>query len=55
MLEHTPFLSGCVTLAPGTLISTGTPAGVQRLAPGDRLKGVMQNIGEMELGVVAES
>jgi len=55
LFDHIPFLSGCVTLAPGTLISTGTPAGVQRLAPGDRLKGVMQNIGEMELGVVAES
>ena len=55
LFDHIPFLSGCVTLAPGTLITTGTPAGVQRLAPGDRLKGVMEKIGEMELGVVAEA
>lgn len=55
LFDHIPFLSACVTLAPGTLITTGTPAGVQRLAPGDRLKGVMEKIGEMELGVVAEN
>jgi len=55
LFDHIPFLSGCVTLAPGTLVTTGTPAGVQRLAPGDHLKGVMQNIGEMELRVIAES
>ena len=55
LFDHIPFLSGCATLAPGTLVSTGTPAGVQRLAPGDRLRGVMEKIGEMELGVVAES
>lgn len=54
LFDHIPFLSLCVTLAPGTLISTGTPAGVQRLAPGDHLKGVMEKIGEMELRVVAE-
>ena len=54
LFDHIPFLSSCVTLAPGTLISTGTPAGVQRLAPGDHLKGVMEKIGEMELRVVAE-
>ncbi len=55
LFDHIPFLSGCVTLAPGTLITTGTPAGVQRLAPGDHLKGVMEKIGEMELRVVAET
>ncbi|MFH1605064.1 MAG: fumarylacetoacetate hydrolase family protein [Pseudomonadota bacterium] len=54
LFDHIPFLSGCVTLTPGTLITTGTPAGVQRLAPGDHLKGVMEKIGEMELRVVAE-
>ncbi len=54
LFDHIPFLSRCITLLPGTLVTTGTPAGVQRLAPGDRLRGVMEKIGEMGLGVVAE-
>jgi fumarylpyruvate hydrolase len=52
--DHIGFLSSCLTLLPGTLITTGTPAGVQRLAHGDKLKGVMEGIGEMDLNVVAE-
>ncbi len=51
--DHIRFLSSALTLLPGTLITTGTPAGVQRLAPGDHLKGVMEKIGEMELSVAA--
>jgi 2-keto-4-pentenoate hydratase/2-oxohepta-3-ene-1,7-dioic acid hydratase in catechol pathway len=42
------------TLRPGDLITTGTPAGVARLAPGDRLKGSIERIGEMSLEVSAE-
>ena len=52
--DHIRFLSDALTLRPGTVISTGTPAGVQRLAPGDRLKGTMEKIGSMELGVIAD-
>jgi 2-keto-4-pentenoate hydratase/2-oxohepta-3-ene-1,7-dioic acid hydratase in catechol pathway len=52
--EHIRFLSGVTTLAAGTLISTGTPAGVAKLAPGDRLKGSIDRIGEMEVSVQAE-
>jgi 2-keto-4-pentenoate hydratase/2-oxohepta-3-ene-1,7-dioic acid hydratase in catechol pathway len=52
--EHIRFLSGVTTLAPGVLISTGTPAGVAKLAPGDRLKGSIERIGEMEVAVQAE-
>jgi len=48
------FLSDVTTLKPGTLITTGTPAGVSKLADGDRLKGTIGGIGTMELGVVAE-
>ena len=33
------FLSAATTLQPGDLITTGTPAGVSKLAPGDHLKG----------------
>ena len=53
--EHIRFLSEVTTLAPGALISTGTPAGVAKLAPGDRLKGSIERIGEMEVAVRAES
>jgi 2-keto-4-pentenoate hydratase/2-oxohepta-3-ene-1,7-dioic acid hydratase in catechol pathway len=49
------FLSGVTTLKPGTLLTTGTPAGVSKLAHGDRLKGTITGIGTMELDVVAES
>ena len=53
--EHIRFLSGVLTLRPGDLITTGTPAGVQKLAEGDRLKGRIEKIGEMELRVAAET
>lgn len=49
------FLSSVTTLKPGTLLTTGTPAGVSRLADGDHLKGTIDGIGTMELGVAAES
>ena len=52
--EHIRFLSSVCTLRPGDLITTGTPAGVARLAPGDRLKGTIERIGEMRLDVIAE-
>ena len=52
--EHIRFLSGILTLRPGDLITTGTPAGVRKLADGDRLKGSIEKIGEMDLRVAAE-
>ena len=52
--EHIRFLSSCLTLRPGDLITTGTPAGVKKLADGDRLKGTIEKIGSMELKVAAE-
>lgn len=48
------FLSSVTTLKPGTLITTGTPAGVSKLADGDHLKGTIDGIGTMELKVAAE-
>lgn len=53
--EHIRFLSGVLTLRPGDLITTGTPAGVKKLAAGDRLKGSIEKIGTMSLSVVAET
>jgi 2-keto-4-pentenoate hydratase/2-oxohepta-3-ene-1,7-dioic acid hydratase in catechol pathway len=52
--EHIRFLTSCLTLRPGDLITTGTPAGVKKLADGDRLKGTIEKIGSMELKVGAE-
>lgn len=51
--EHIRFLSSIVTLRPGDLITTGTPAGVHKLQDGDKLKGSIEKIGEMELSVKA--
>lgn len=52
--EHIRFLSGCLTLRPGDLITTGTPAGVSKLNDGDRLHGTIEKIGSMELRVKNE-
>ena len=52
--EQVRFLSSVTTLRPGDLISTGTPEGVRMLKDGDRLKGCIEQIGEMELFVRAE-
>ena len=52
--DHIRFLSSVLTLRPGDLITTGTPAGVAKLAPGDKLKGKIEKIGEMTLNVAAE-
>ena len=53
--DHIRFLSSVLTLRPGDLITTGTPAGVKKLAGGDRLKGSIEKIGEMEIEVRAET
>jgi 2-keto-4-pentenoate hydratase/2-oxohepta-3-ene-1,7-dioic acid hydratase in catechol pathway len=52
--EHIRFLTGCLTLRPGDLITTGTPAGVSKLNDGDHLRGTIEKIGTMELRVKAE-
>lgn len=52
--EHIRFLSSCLTLRPGDLITTGTPAGVSKLNDGDHLHGTIEKIGSMELHVKAE-
>jgi 2-keto-4-pentenoate hydratase/2-oxohepta-3-ene-1,7-dioic acid hydratase in catechol pathway len=52
--EHMRFLTSCLTLRPGDLITTGTPAGVSKLRHGDRLHGTIDKIGSMELFVKDE-
>jgi fumarylpyruvate hydrolase len=45
-------LSGYVTLLPGDLIFTGTPAGVGRVERGDRLEGEIAGIGSLSVDVI---
>ncbi len=44
-------LSGYVTLLPGDLIFTGTPAGVAAVAPGDRLEGSIEGVGSLVVAI----
>ncbi|WP_299606323.1 fumarylacetoacetate hydrolase family protein [uncultured Tateyamaria sp.] len=49
--DHVAYLSQAVTLAPGDLIMTGTPAGVGAVDPGDVMTGGVAGIGEVEVTV----
>ena len=46
------FLSKLFELAPGDLIFTGTPAGVGAITRGDRLKGHVDGVGDIDVTVV---
>ena len=46
------FLSGFVTLMPGDLIFTGTPAGVAACQRGDRLEGSIEGVGDVSTRIV---
>lgn len=50
--EQISKLSEYVTLAAGDLILTGTPAGVGAIARGDRLRGGVEGVGEIEVSVL---
>ena len=52
--DHIRFLSSCLTLRTGDLITTGTPAGVSKLNHGDHLHGTLEKVGSMELHVRAD-
>ena len=49
--EHVAYLSQAVTLAPGDLIMTGTPAGVGAVVPGDVMTGGIDGIASLEVTV----
>jgi 2-keto-4-pentenoate hydratase/2-oxohepta-3-ene-1,7-dioic acid hydratase in catechol pathway len=56
--EAIAFISQFITLEPGDVISTGTPAGVGaskklRLNPGDHIRGEIEGLGVLENGVEA--
>jgi fumarylpyruvate hydrolase len=47
--ETISYLSTLVTLRPGDLVMTGTPKGVGRVEPGDRLEGHIEGVGELSV------
>jgi 2-keto-4-pentenoate hydratase/2-oxohepta-3-ene-1,7-dioic acid hydratase in catechol pathway len=47
------FISRMMTLLPGDLILTGTPAGIGPLSPGDRVEVELEGIGVLENRVSA--
>ncbi len=47
--ETIAYLSTLVELRPGDLIMTGTPAGVGRVDPGDRLEGHIDGVGDLSI------
>lgn len=51
--EHIATLSQAVTLAPGDLVMTGTPAGVAAVGPGDVMTGGVDGLGEIEVTITA--
>ncbi len=53
--ELIAMLSRSVTLAPGDLVFTGTPAGVDVLHPGDSVRAGVDGIGELAMDVTATS
>jgi 2-keto-4-pentenoate hydratase/2-oxohepta-3-ene-1,7-dioic acid hydratase in catechol pathway len=59
MLHRIPdqlaWLSSALTLRPGDVVSTGTPAAVAPIVPGDVLRGEVEGLGVMENAVLRES
>jgi 2-keto-4-pentenoate hydratase/2-oxohepta-3-ene-1,7-dioic acid hydratase in catechol pathway len=55
MIQRIPqilaFASQAFTLEPGDIILTGTPAGVGRVIPGDRMRAWIDRVGTLEVGV----
>jgi 2-keto-4-pentenoate hydratase/2-oxohepta-3-ene-1,7-dioic acid hydratase in catechol pathway len=51
--ELIAFISGIMTLEPGDVILTGTPAGIDPLRPGDRVEVEVEGVGVLENPVVA--
>jgi fumarylpyruvate hydrolase len=45
--EAISYLSSLVTLRPGDLLMTGTPSGVGRIEPGNRLEGHIDGVGDL--------
>jgi 5-carboxymethyl-2-hydroxymuconate isomerase len=51
-VEIVKFISARMTLEKGDLIFTGTPEGVSRVVPGDRIEAEIENIGKISTQVI---
>jgi 5-oxopent-3-ene-1,2,5-tricarboxylate decarboxylase/2-hydroxyhepta-2,4-diene-1,7-dioate isomerase len=51
--EQLAWLTSALTLAPGDVLSTGTPPGVSPIRPGDELRGEIEGLGVVSNTVVA--
>ena len=51
--EQISYLSNLVTLQPGDLIMTGTPAGVGPVHKGDKLEGHVDGVGDLRINYAA--
>ena len=49
--EIIAFVSSSMTLQPGDLIFTGTPAGVGPLVPGDVVEGGVDGVGRIDIRI----
>ena len=47
--ELVSYLSNHITLYPGDVLFTGTPAGVGEIKPGDRIEASIENVGSLEI------
>ncbi|NJE02027.1 fumarylacetoacetate hydrolase family protein [Thermococcus sp. JdF3] len=52
--ELIEYISSVMTLEPGDILATGTPAGVGPLSHGDRIEAWIEGIGNVEFDVLAE-
>ncbi|MDR0670784.1 MAG: fumarylacetoacetate hydrolase family protein, partial [Oscillospiraceae bacterium] len=53
--ELLAFITASMTLLPGDLVTTGTPAGIGPLSPGDTVEVEIENIGLLRNPVEAET
>jgi len=49
--DHIAYLSQSMTLAPGDLVMTGTPAGVAAVVPGDIMTGGVDGVGTLKVTI----
>jgi 2-keto-4-pentenoate hydratase/2-oxohepta-3-ene-1,7-dioic acid hydratase in catechol pathway len=50
--QQLAWLTSALTLAPGDVLSTGTPPGVRSVLPDDRLRGEIEGLGVIDNTVV---
>ena len=50
--ELISWLSRHITLKPGDIIFTGTPAGVSKLNPNDKIEAEIENIGSLSFKLI---